>query len=194
MFVRTATHAGVLAAGLMAATAHGEMTGGFPITVTTATGFVTMTGAQPTSAFGFLGDWTRDGADGSVTVPFAGWADFGLAGDRLSVDWNFSAQEPDRLLWWRLTSRTEPSRILAGLEWNGSAWAAVGAASMEAAEVGQVHVTLASADLGRALRLSYGGLSVGPDGSATPGVSFAVPAPGTAALIALAAAVARRRR
>jgi hypothetical protein len=194
MFVRTATHAGVLAAGLMAATAHGGMTGGLPITVTTATGFVTMTGAQPTSAFGFLGDWTRDGTDGSVTVPFAGWADFGLAGDRLSVDWNFSAQEPDRLLWWRLASRTEPSRILAGLEWNGSAWTAVGAVSLDAAEVGQVHVTLTSADVGRPLRLSYGGLSVGPDGSAMPGVAFAVPAPGTAALLALAVTVARRRR
>lgn len=194
MFFRTATHAGVFVAGLMAATAHGEMTGGLPITVTSATGFVTMTGAQPTSAFGFLGDWTRDGADGSVTVPFVGWADFGLAGDRLSVDWDFSAQEPDRMLWWRLASRSEPGRILAGLEWNGSAWAAVGAASLEAAEVGRVHVTLTSADVGRALRLTYGGFSVGPDGSAMPGVSFAVPAPGTAALLALAVSVARRRR
>ena len=194
MFFRTAAHAGALVAGFMAAQAHGEMTGGFPITVTSSTGFVTMTGAQPTSAFGFLGDWTRDGADGSVTVPFVGWADFGLPGDRLSVDWNFSAQEPDRLLWWRLASRSEPGRILAGMEWNGSAWAAVGAAALEAAEVGGVHVTLASADMGRALRLTYGGLSVGPDGSAMPSVAFAVPAPGTAALLALAATLARRRR
>jgi hypothetical protein len=194
MFVRTATSVGLLAVGLMAATAHGGIAGGLPITVTSTTGFVTISGAQPTSAFGFLGDWTRDGADGSVTVPFVGWADFGLAGDRLSVDWNFSAQEPDRLLWWRLASRTEPGRILAGLEWNGSAWAAVGAASLDAAEVGQVLVTLTSADVGRALRLSYGGLSVGPDASPMPGVAFAVPAPGTAALLALAATAARRRR
>jgi hypothetical protein len=194
MFVRTATHAGVLAVGLLAANAHSDVIGGLPITVTSATGFVTMTGAQPTSAFGFLGDWTRDGADGSVTVPFVGWADFGLPGDRLSVEWNFLAQEPDRMLWWRLTPRTEPDRILAGLEWNGSTWAAVGAASLDAAEVGQVLVTLASADVGRALRLTYGGLSVGPDGSAMPGVSFAVPAPGTAALLGLAAVIARRRR
>ena len=194
MFFRTAAHVGVLVAGLTAAQARGEMIGGLPITVTSSTGFVTMTGAQPTSAFGFLGDWTRDGADGSVTIPFVGWADFGLPGDHLSVDWNFSAQEPDRMLWWRLSSRSEPGRILAGLEWNGSAWAAVGAATMEAAEVGRVHVTLTSADLGRALRLTYGGLSVGTDGSAMPGVSFAVPAPGAVALLGLATVIARRRR
>jgi hypothetical protein len=194
MFFRAATHAAVLAAGLTTLGAHGDVIGGHPLTVTSATGFVTLTGAQPTSAFGFLGDWTRDGADGSVTVPFAGWADFGLPGDRLSVDWNFTAVEPDRFLWWRLESRAEPGRVLAGVEWIGSAWQSTGLAEAAPGAAGRTSVTLDLAQVGRTLRISYGGLSVGPDGSAMGGVSFAVPSPGAAALVALAATVTRRRR
>jgi hypothetical protein len=194
MIARAAMHAAALSAGLMALEAHGDVTGGLPIGVTSSTGFVTLTGTQPTSAFGFLGDWTRGGADGSVSVPFEGWADFGLPGDRLTVDWNFNAIEPDRFLGWRLVSRTQPDRILAGVAWSGTAWVALGSAMLAPAESGRVEIRLDSADALRVLRIAYGGLSVGPDGSAMGGVSFAVPAPGSVALIGLAAAISRRRR
>ena len=197
MFVRAATHAAVAIAGLIAGGARGDVIGGFPLTVATSTGFATLAGTQPTSAFGFEGDWTRAGADGSVTVPFAGWADFGSLGDGLSVNWDFSAMDPDRYLWWRLTPRSEPARILAGVSWNGTAWTAIGSAVLDAAMIGEVHFTLAAADVGRTLRLSFGGLSIGPDGSAMEGVHFVastIPAPGSVALLGLAAAITRRRR
>lgn len=197
MFVRAVTHAALLVAGLIAGGARGDVVGGHPLTVASSTGFATVAGTQPTSAFGFEGDWTRGGADGSVTVPFAGWADFGLPGDGLSVVWNFSATDPDRYLWWCLTPRSEPGRILAGLAWNGTAWTSIGATMLDAAGTGEVHVTLTPSDVGRTLRLSFGGLSVGPDGSAMGGVHFtssAIPAPGSVALLGLAAAITRRRR
>jgi hypothetical protein len=194
MRVRAFTHIAVAALGLSAPRAHGDVLDGIPLRVTSSTGFVPVTGMQPTNALGFLGDWTRDGTDGSITVPFAGWADFGLPGDRLTVEWDFTAEAPDRFLGWRLQSRSESDRILAGLEWNGIAWTAIGPAMIEAAESGRVQIRLDSADANRVLRIAFHGLSVGPDGSTTGGVFFAIPAPGTVALLALAATAVRRRR
>ncbi|MBM4006877.1 MAG: hypothetical protein FJ292_04845 [Planctomycetes bacterium] len=196
MFFHTGIQTAVLAAGLMAATAHGEMAGGLPTTVKSPKEFVTTTGAQPNSGFGFLGDLTCDGADRAVTTPFVGWQDFGLAGDRPSVGWDFSAQAPDHLPWWLLTSRSEPDRILAGLEWNGSAWAAVGAASLDPAGVGQLQCPFSPINIDWLIRLINSQTWIGPEGRVKPCNPFpwVVPAPGTAVLLAAAFTMSRRRR
>ena len=112
-----------------AAAAHGGLIGGDAITVSSATGFVPVVWDEPTNGFGVVGDSKHH--DGSVTLPFAGWSDFGLLGDqRITITWNFTAVEPDRYLWWTITPRQASNQVLAGMGWDAMQWSSMGAAPL----------------------------------------------------------------
>ena len=174
------------------AAAHGGVIGDDAITVSSAAGFVPVIWDEPTNGFG-----VADGGkhhDGSVTLPFAGWSDFGLLGDqRITITWNFTSVEPDRYLWWTITPRQASNQVMAGMRWDASQWSSMGAAPVVPGMTGQAELQLGSSGVAQFYRVQFGGLSAGLDASAQAGVSF-VPSPGAASLIALAGLIGNRRR
>ena len=181
-----------LAAGLIALGAQAELTGGPGVTVTSSTGFVPVTWSEPTNGYG----WGGGGRDrGGAWVPFAGWADFGLLGGQsVTIEWNFASQEPHRWLSWRVMRLSNDPTPIAGMEWDGSAWRALGSALLPPGESGGAFVQLA-ADGGRHdYRLTFSGLSLEPASGGVSAIGFAVPAPSSVALVGAALIAARRRR
>jgi MYXO-CTERM domain-containing protein len=174
------------------AAAHGGLIGGDAITVSSATGFVPVIWDEPTNGFGVVGDSKHH--DGSVTLPFTGWSDFGLQGDqRITITWNFTAVEPDRYLWWTITPRQASNQVLAGMGWDAMQWSSMGAAPLVPAMTGQAELQLGSSGVAQFYRVRFGGLSAGLDAGAQAGVTF-VPSPGAVSLMALAGLIGHRRR
>ena len=181
-----------LAAGLVAMCAQADVTGGPGVTVTSSTGFVPVTWSEPTNGYG----WGGSGRDrGDAWVPFAGWVDFGLlGGQRVTVDWDFSRQEPHRWLAWSITRLGGDGSPIAGIEWRGGSWRPLGATTLLAADAGSVSLQLA-ADGGRHdYRLAFSGISIEPASEGIGSVTFAVPSPASITLVAFAFVAARRRR
>ncbi len=192
--MRIAPHAGVFAIGLLALRAAADVSGGASpfVTVTSATGFVPVTWSEPTNGIGF-GGGGRHG--GSGPVPFAGWVDFGLLRDpSVTVEWDFTNEAPSRWLGWsvaRLDARDTP---IAGVSWDGASWQALGDAAASADASGSLALPLVEQAGRQDLRLSFWGITSEPAGLVSPPITFAVPAPGAGALVAVAMVVARRRR
>ena len=172
--------------------AQADVIGDDAIVISCANGFVPVIWDEPTNGFG-----VADGGkhhDGSVTLPFAGWSDFGLLGDqRIAITWNFTSVEPDRYLWWSITPRQASNQVLAGMRWDASQWTTVGAAPVVPGMTGRTELQLGSSGVAQFYRVQFGGLSAGLDASAQAGVMF-VPSPGAASLIALAGFTVNRRR
>lgn len=192
MSVGCAHRVASLAAGLIALGAHAELTGGPGVTVTSSTGFVPVTWSEPTNGYG----WGSTGRDrGNAWVPFAGWVDFGLlGGQRVTIDWDLSSQEPHQWLSWSVSRLGNDAAPILGMEWDGMAWRAVGSALLPAGPLGSAVVQL-SPDGGRHdYRLSFRGLSTEPASGGVSAVAFAVPTPASAALVGLAIMATRRRR
>lgn len=181
-----------LAAGLIALAAHAELTGGPGVTVTSSTGFVPVTWSEPTNGYG----WGGTGRDrGDAWVPFAGWVDFGLlGGQRVTIEWDLSSQEPHQWLSWRVSRLGNDASPITGMEWDGTAWRALGSALLPAGPTGNGVVQL-GADGGRGeYRLAFRGVSIAPESGGIGAIAFAVPSPASLTLIGAAAALARRRR
>ncbi|NBV64394.1 MAG: hypothetical protein EBR71_08000 [Planctomycetes bacterium] len=181
-----------MTAAAATAAAHGGLIGDDAIIISSVNGFVPAIWNEPTNGFGVSGGGKHH--DGSVTLPFTGWSDFGLLGDqRITITWNFTAVEPDRYLWWTITPRQASNQVLAGMGWNAPQWSNMGTAPVVPGMTGQAELQLGSSGAAQFYRLQFGGLSAGLDASAQAGVMF-VPSPGAAALIALAGFTGVRRR
>lgn len=181
-----------LATGVLAFAAYADLAGGPGVTVTSSTGFVPVTWSEPTNGYG----WGGSGRDrGGAWVPFAGWVDFGLlGGQRVTIDWDLSLQEPHRWLSWKVSRLGNDAAPIAGMEWDGTAWRALGAALLPAGPSGSAVVQL-TVDGGRHdYRLSFGGVSLEPASGGVSAIAFAVPSPASVALVGLAVMAARRRR
>ena len=91
----------------------------------------------------------------------------------------------------RLDARDTP---IAGVSWDGASWQALGDAAASADASGSLALPLVEQAGRQDLRLSFWGITSEPAGLVSPPITFAVPAPGAGALVAVAMVVARRRR
>ncbi|MFM7807244.1 MAG: hypothetical protein ACKPEA_04855 [Planctomycetota bacterium] len=151
-----------------------------------------VTWSEPTNGYG----WGGSGRDrGDAWVPFAGWVDFGLLGEqRVTIDWNFTSQEPHRWLSWKVTRIGNDAAPITGMEWDGTAWRALGEALLPAGLSGSGIVRLAPDGGRNEYRLSFGGMSLEPASGGVSAIAFAVPSPASIALVGAALLAARRRR
>jgi hypothetical protein len=192
--MRVALHVGALAVGMLALRAAADLSGGASpfVTVTSSTGFVPVTWSEPTNGVGF-GSGGRHG--GSGPVPFAGWVDFGLLGDQsVTVDWNFMNESPSQWTGWNISRLDARDTPLAGVSWDGAVWQALGLIESPADVMGAWSLRLMDQPGRFDYRLAFGGFTTQPETISLQQIAFAVPAPGTAALIGLAAVMSRRRR
>ena len=162
-----------------------------PITIHSDNGFVQLAG------FAARAD-KYDQGDGSVSQPFNGWADFGLAGNqRVNIQWNFTSISPDQYQTWSIAGLANPSHSVLSMQWQNDVGASLGEIAVVPSAAGSVDVALSSLTSVQMYRVSFSGLSLGMSESDMQGVNFtsvAVPSAGSVALLAIAGLVSKRRR